>query len=630
MLAFLIATAGFWYAFVSLAGPPLRPSPAVQITRVDSAENSLTVFGFVNPELANGAVATYHVDWGADLTYGHKTRNQSAAGGHLDLPVTIKIPNVETGQTIHLRLAAKTENQISNSADVEVLAGNPSTIVDAPPVGGLAYSDWTVWLRLLALFIAMVVSARMLPAPHRGWALGAIAAALVWFDPANLVTSHAWPQWDVWILPVFVAAGLFATMDCWLIAGLTLGVGCMFKGQLLLGMPVLLLWPLFAGRFGAFFRVITGLSLGAAFVVWPWIIAPGAFRWIGRCLIAAGIVGAATLLRPLIARICRSIYSKIRDKRVWDSYEKDVIGILATVLPIALVAIPIAALLIFFHVSRSTDLPSITFKCLAFAILLLPWLLPRKALGYWLISIFSAAIWISSIQFNGDFSWMQVGFAYGTEKFPYMAMGNGDFSNFMAVMAVRYRWNLHDSFGSLHLAFNTPGPWHVGSYALPYFSYDNLFPLDVKTSVALIYAMTVIASAVAAAVHSRRNDPRILAALAAPWIIFPLLMGQMSERYLLWGSAASAAFVAISMGTTLLHVLLALLGAGFTAGQLLGFDPQRWPQLSFFISRVYPYSGWMVTLAAILCFAAALIPSSRKKRALRDPIFDVPIPESAN
>ncbi|MDP9175436.1 MAG: hypothetical protein M3O30_16460 [Planctomycetota bacterium] len=597
ILAFILATGGFWYAFVALAGPPARPSPMVQITQVSSDANSFKVSAIINSQNID---TRWHIDWGDTLTYGKSTAPRDTSTALTDVPITATLGPIEPGQTIHFRLSATSAAGITNSQDVQASANQPPTPIDTPAVGGLAWPGSAVWLRMLMLFAAMVVCARRLPMPHRGWALGAVAAALVWFDPANLVTSHAWPQWDVWIVPVFVAAGLFASLDWWLTAGLTLGIGCMVKGQLLLGAPIFLLWPLFGGRWSAFIRIITGLALGAAFIVWPWIIAPGAARWITLSLLAAILVGAATLLRHWmnLATLFRS-----EGDKPW--------ALFALAISLSALAMMFASLLIFWKFHRAVDVPTFAFYSFVLAILVVPWILPRRALGYWLISMFTAAIWISAFQFGGDFSWLRIGFAYGTVKFPFMAMGNGDYSNLMAVLAQRYGWQLYDTVGTVRFAFNTPAGWHIGRW-IPSIDYANDTTLDVKTCVMLLYAATLILCAIAAAVHSRRKDPRVLAALAAPWILFPLLMGQMSERYLLWGSAASAAFVAISLGTTLLHVLLTLLGAGMTASQLLGFDIERWAAASSFFRRAYPGWGVMITLLAAMFLLAALSPTARK------------------
>ena len=58
--------------------------------------------------------------------------------------------------------------------------------------------------------------------------------------------------------------------------------------QLLLVMPILFLWPLFAGRWSATVRVLTGFLLGAGLLLSPWVVlgnvpitqTAGSLRWI--------------------------------------------------------------------------------------------------------------------------------------------------------------------------------------------------------------------------------------------------------------------------------------------------------------------------------------------------------------
>ena len=105
---------------------------------------------------------------------------------------------------------------------------------------------------MLVIFIAMVCQQGFVPLPHRGWACGLVAALLVWFDPVSLVNSHVWPQWDVWIVPFIIIAYLLASLDLWVGAGLMIGLGCMFKGQMLFACPdpdsVAALWAGESGR----------------------------------------------------------------------------------------------------------------------------------------------------------------------------------------------------------------------------------------------------------------------------------------------------------------------------------------------------------------------------------------------
>ena len=42
---------------------------------------------------------------------------------------------------------------------------------------------------------------------------------LLWLNFAVLIDAHAWPQWDVWLLPFFLGAMWAASTRRWMLAG---------------------------------------------------------------------------------------------------------------------------------------------------------------------------------------------------------------------------------------------------------------------------------------------------------------------------------------------------------------------------------------------------------------------------
>ena len=130
----------------------------------------------------------------------------------------------------------------------------------------------------------------------RPWMCGLAAAALIWFDPALLVDAHGWPQWDAWVVPFYLFAAWTASTNRWFIAGLILAIGGAAKGQLWVTAPVLLLWPIFAWRWGGFLRILFGLAFGVACIQAIWTLSiPSAQMWIGACAIAMFVVVAMLL-----------------------------------------------------------------------------------------------------------------------------------------------------------------------------------------------------------------------------------------------------------------------------------------------------------------------------------------------
>jgi hypothetical protein len=142
--------------------------------------------------------------------------------------------------------------------------------------------------------------ARGLPPEWHGCSRGLLAAAFVWLNPSIILTSHGWPQWDVWIIPLYLFAALCASTDRWFWCGCLLAVGAMLKGQLLIVAPFFILWPLAARRYGSAVRVVVGFAAGLAVLLSPWLLNDPADR-----LLFAAISGSAASLLFLRSRASR-------------------------------------------------------------------------------------------------------------------------------------------------------------------------------------------------------------------------------------------------------------------------------------------------------------------------------------
>jgi len=178
----------------------------------------------------------------------------------------------------------------------------PTSAAINPPVDNLVASI-PFWIFLVLGFVTLVCLARFLPPPFRGPACGMIAATLVWMNPPMLIDGHTWPQWNSWLPAFFLLAALLASLDWWMAAGIVLGIGCMFKGQILFAAPVLLITPLLAGWPGRFAKIIGGLAAGAGVVVSPWLLNdPTAVHYVWGVLAAGLIVCAVTLGGPTWVR----------------------------------------------------------------------------------------------------------------------------------------------------------------------------------------------------------------------------------------------------------------------------------------------------------------------------------------
>jgi hypothetical protein len=613
IFAFMLATGGFWYAYLTLVHVPLRPVPVVSVAQIQPGDGGATIIANIN---AQDQDTQWHVDFGPTTAYGRSSDAQSADSSLDDQQLSTRLQPLAKGQHVHFRVCATSVGGTITSNDFSFTNDGPPTDVNSNPVGGIDWPSWTVWMRLLVLFIVMVVSAQLLPPIHRGWACGAVAAMLVWCNPLLLIDSHAWPQWDVWILPIFLFAALSASLNRWMLAGVLLGIGCMFKGQMLLAGPVLILWPLFEGRWGALARIAIGFLVGVELVTWQWLVnSPAGMKWIEAVAVAAGLVLLASLLRPVVAREARRwlidpLFGRRRDLVELDSDQSVVTTLLVASAVLAALTITMALI---FHgvISRPSDLPAGTLGFFFLLVLIPPWFIRRRWIGTWLAGVLAVAVWISSREFNGSYSWATLGFAYGSVKHDLMQMSIRNFANLASLLGQSYQWDIHDQMGTFRFSFTTPGPWRIGHLAIPSVVWAWSVDMDVKTTMAVLYGICLLISSAAVALHSRRNDRRFLVALVVPWLVFPVVMCQMGDRYPIWASTISAAMVAVSLELSLLHIVLAAVSFAMVAKQLASFDTSRWPQLLQLMNPTFPGIAWMMLLITAIFFVAALVPSRR-------------------
>jgi hypothetical protein len=672
LVLFPVAFLAFAYA-VSVAVLPLpAPAPAVAVVEpplvhagADPEQVTAEVRGSVDPQ---GADARCHAEWGlAAGVYDHATPDQDAGGGSGAHPISIGLTDLPAGRTVHYRLVARNDDaggggpggsgtgRGTTRSDDAMLIATAGVIQPAPPSGsnGESWFGLGQWLGLALLFALTCAGMRVLPPEHHQPRAGLVAATFVWFDPALLVDTHVWPQWDAWVLPPFLLAALLASLDWWLAAGLVLGAGGMFKGQLLLGSPVLILWPLLSLRWGAVGRLLAGFALMAGLVVSPWLVLNGQppswssepLRWVVGVGIAAAIGATLSLCRrPVLraaGRLWRDSWAAWRDRRtapadpapdpqrpphgdapaspfVAPSVSLVGVGLFAAALLVAIVA---DTLLVVRRWPPDADLPRRWAAYLLLAVLVLPWLLRRRSLGMWAAAVMAVAIWGSAWLYHGDWSWKAVGFDYGARKFDDLAMSQGKGNNLGTLLQDGFGWNTHDVMFRFHLP-DLAGLLYAGRPAAPGWLHDlsldgSMVTLDVRESMLALYGVGVLVAGVGAAVQDRRNDPRFLAAMVAPWLLMPNLLAQMKNRYELWGAVLSSMLVAISSGLGLLHVVVSLLAAAMIANQLLNYDPSRSPMVQQVITGLGSASAGVLLAAAAAVLFVAVVPGRRVGRRRR-------------
>lgn len=346
---------------------------------------------------------------------------------------------------------------------------------------------------------------------HAHW-LALTSAILLWFNPAVLINAHVWPQWDVWVVPFYLWAAYLCLTRRWLAAGICLGLGIMFKGQILCTMAIFPLWALFQMRWRAAVELLAGICLGVMILAWPWMLRTGG-AWVCFLMTFSLLAGLS------------------------------------------------------FYIPRQ-------------------W---RKLLLYGAVP---TCLLISGVFFGGSFDWWRVGIAYGSRQHLRLFIGMTD--NLPALLAIRFRWRLLD----------------------PVFSVGGQV-VTLRQLLVCMYALLLVLCAVGLARHDARNDRRTLLALGTPWALMFAFLPQMHERYLVWAAAVTALAAGVSLGTTLLHLLVTILACLPMGYVLLRKTDDSFYGLSSLCENSLPDIGWMVVLLALILLYLSLTPSSRTEHQLR-------------
>ena len=152
----------------------------------------------------------------------------------------------------------------------------------------------------------------------------------------------------------------------------------------------------------------------------------------------------------------------------------------------------------------------------------------------WLAGIIGCAVFVIGAITGGSFAWLEVGFIYGTEHYPYLFISSC--YNLPSLLS-QVGWSLKDPFLSAHF-----GSLHLH--------------ITLQWTLRLLYLIALALSARGLARHLRDRDPRVLIAIAAPWLLMFALLGQMHERYLMWGAVVSAVALGVSVRLSIIHFIL--------------------------------------------------------------------------
>jgi hypothetical protein len=158
--------------------------------------------------------------------------------------------------------------------------------------------------------------------------------------------------------------------------------------------------------------------------------------------------------------------------------------------------------------------------------------LPHR--GAWISGIAGCATFAIGAFVGGSFAWLRVGFLYGSEHFPYLVISSC--YNLPSLLS-KLGWSLKDPFWSVHFG-----------------SLD--FYLTLQWTLRLLYLGALAVCAYGAARQVRDRDPRVLIAITAPWLLMFALLGQMHERYLVWGAVVSAVALGVSLRLSIIHFII--------------------------------------------------------------------------
>src|SRR5437773_372255 len=200
--------------------------------------------------------------------------------------------------------------------------------------------------------------------------------------------------------------------------------------------------------------------------------------------------------------------------------------------------------------------------------------------GVWIAGIIACAVFLIGALNGGSFAWLQIGFLYGSEHYPYLFISS---CYNLPWLLSDFGWSLKDPFWSLNL-----GSLH--------------FALTLQWMLRLLYLGALALSAYGAARHTRNRDPRVLIAIAAPWLLMFALLGQMQERYLLWGAVVSTVALGVSFRLSIIHFIISAASTAMIVHVML-IDKKLESTLRAIdvLNDIRPYASGLVLVCVAVC-----------------------------
>src|SRR5918996_3624529 len=198
----------------------------------------------------------------------------------------------------------------------------------------------------------------------------------------------------------------------------------------------------------------------------------------------------------------------------------------------------------------------------------------------WLAGMTALGTFVAGAIAGGSFAWVEIGFLYGSEHYPYLFISS---CYNLPFLLDRLGWSLKDSlwsyeFGSRYIAV-TP-QWILR----------------------LAYLGGLALCSLGAARHSRNRDPRLLIAIATPWLLMFALLGQMHERYLMWGAVVSAVALGVSLRLSVVHFIISAMSTAMIAHVMLKDKKlETTLRLVDLLQGVRPYASGLLLICVAVC-----------------------------
>jgi hypothetical protein len=428
-------------------------------------------------------------------------------------------------------------------------AWQPTYEFTAPLLHFNAFMDGLAAVCAFFLTRLWVRRAVQTPGHFTGVWQGSIAALLIWFNPAILLSAYAWPTWDNWIIPMYLLTALLASLDWWFCAGIALAIGAMLKGQQLAVAPVFILWPLVLGRVGAAARWCIGLLLGIAIIASPWQLS----------YIPSDLLAAARDVQDYTSaeQYPQNLFAIQRAIDVgaicW------IVGILATTVganwlrrwwwAIAITIIAAVAWPCALSGNRSYwPLGAIVGAVLALA----AFRVSRGHQAYVVAAAIGAALLLSPALFHGSHSWWDCGFAFGSSRWHWIASSLTD--NLPGLLYQRFGWSKDPD----EVVWTLSAVQHHWPLFLQHWGWWPAADLDVtaKTLFNPMFTILLLVSGIAIGLQARRKSRRMLLAIVLPWIVFFMFPVEIMGRYMLYPAVISAICIGDGVGMALISILM--------------------------------------------------------------------------